>query len=114
MDPNRAMHEEILIYLLQNQTRLPIDTSVMAEDFSGARQNPLAMRDMVRGVGQEETAAHQAMQKRLEGFLGEMEERGLVEMTGSLMVATRRARLTPAGRRRAETALEGRMKRELR
>jgi len=108
------MHEEILIYLLQNRTRQPLDTSVMAEDFSGARPNPLAMRDLVRGYGQEETAAHQAVQKRLEGLLGEMEERGLVEVTGSLMVATRRARLTPAGRRRAETALDARMKRELR
>ena len=114
MDPNRAMHEEILIYLLQNRTRLPIDTTVMAEDFSGAHPNPLAMRDLVRGFGQEETAAHHAMQKRLEAFLEEMEERGLVEMAGSLMVSTRRARLTPAGRRRAEGALENRKKRELR
>lgn len=114
MRTDHDMHEEVLIYLLQNRQRAPVDVSLMAEDFSGAHPNPLVLRDLRRGHPQEETAAHQAMQARLLTALGGLEERGLVELEGSLLVVTRRARLTPAGRARAEVCLEQRRKRELR
>ena len=108
------LQAEVLIYLLQNQERSPIDLCVMAEDFSGARSNPLALRDLRRGVAQDETAEHQGMAARLLAVLEELEERGLVELGSSLVVATRRARLTPTGPARAEVRLEERKQRLLR
>ncbi|MBE7559179.1 hypothetical protein HS125_09620 [bacterium] len=114
MKNESGLASEVLIYLLQNQARSPIDISLLAEDFSGARPNPLVGRDLLRGVSQDETAEHESMRQRLTRVLEELEERGLVELAGSLVVATRRARLTPSGRARAEVCLAERRKRAIR
>jgi hypothetical protein len=112
-DDLTEFHKDIAIYLLQNIQREPIDITLMAEDFSGARVNPLAERDMNRGQSQETTTLHGTMRERLLAALQKLEDFRLVEVQSSLMVSTRRLRLTKTGRIRAEVWLEEKRKKQL-